>query len=105
MRCRYAIWTALSCDQSCWGGVSCVLSINVFVCQRWPQNSLWEYKLIEVDYSLFGELQIPRYLVIRKVVSDFIYHQVLKHLCKFWVLIGLIINQGVFHGEYLLQLA
>ena len=105
MRGSYAIWTTLTCHQSCWGGVSCVLFINVFVRQRWPQNSLWEYKLIEVDYSLFGKLQIPRYLVIRKVVSDLIYHQVLKHLCKFWVLIGLIIYQRVFHGEYLLQLA
>ena len=64
-----------------------------------------EYKLIEVDYSLSGKLQIPRYLVVRKVVSDLFYDQILKHLCQFWVLIGLIINQRVFHREYLLQLA
>ena len=105
MRGRYTIWTTLPRNQSCWGGVSCVLSINVFVSQRWPENSLGENKLIEVDYSLFRELQISRYLVVRKIVSDLIYHQVLKHFCKFWVLIGLIVNQRVFHSENLLQLA
>ena len=105
MRGRYTIWTTLPRNESCRGGISCVLSINVFVSQRWPENSLGEYKLIEVDYSLSGELKISRYLVVRKVISDLIYHQVLKHLCKFWVLIGLIVYQRVFHREYLLQLA